>query len=69
MDGWMGVCACVRACMHGLVYSLSLTTWLKYFSINGNNQSDGCMYVRISLYKQFLFGLMDMRIYVSTTGV
>ena len=38
-------------------------------SINGINQSDGWMYVRISLYKPFLFGLVDMRIYVSTTGV
>ena len=27
------------------------------------------MYVRISLYKAFLFGLMDIRIYVSTTVV
>ena len=27
------------------------------------------MYVRISLYKPFLFGLMDIRIYVSTTAV
>ena len=27
------------------------------------------MYVRISLYKQFLFGLIDIRIYVSTTVV
>ena len=27
------------------------------------------MYVRISLYNPFLFGLMDMRIFVSTTVV
>ena len=27
------------------------------------------MYVRISLYKPFMFGLMDIHIYVSTTAV
>ena len=31
MDGWMDGGVRVRACMDGLVYSLSLTTWLKYF--------------------------------------
>ena len=75
MDGWMDGCVRVRACVHGWISLFSfprdvaeifLTGTL---SINGINQSDRWMYVRISLYKQFLFGLMDMRIYVSTTGV
>ena len=75
MDGWGCARACVRVCVHGWISLFSLPHDVAEIfltgtlSINGINQSDGWMYVRISLYKQFLFGLMDMRIYVSTTGV
>ena len=79
MDGCMYVCMYggvrVRACVHGWISLFSLPHDVAEIfltgtlSINGINQSDGWMYVRISLYKPFLFGLVDMRIYVSTTGV
>ena len=75
MDGWMYGGVRVRACVHGWISLFSLPHDVAEIlltgtlSINGINQSDGWMYVRISLYKPFLFGLMDMRIYVSTTGV
>ena len=76
MDVWgVRVRACVRAFVHGWISLFSLPHDVAEIfltgtlSINGINQSDGWMYVRISLYKQFLFGLMDMRIYESTTGV
>ena len=75
MYGWMDGWGCARACVDGWISLFSLPHDVAEIfltgtlSINGINQSDGWMYVRISLYKQFLFGLMDMRIYVSTTGV
>ena len=71
MDGWMHGGACVHGwiSLFSLPHDVAEMFLTGTLSINGINLSDGWMYVRISLYKQFLFGLMHMRIYVSTTGV